>query len=82
MGGGAAEEGEAYQKGVGAVGVGADFAYKASEVTSDYADGVVDAKFGRSELDGRVRLAEHEFQFFYFGIADNCHRFVKATAVG
>lgn len=54
MDGGAAKEGEAYEEGVGAVGVGADFAFKTSEVASDYADGVVDAKFGRRELDGCV----------------------------
>ena len=59
--GGAAEEGEADYEGVGAVGVGADFTFEASEVASDYADGVVDAEFGRRELDGGVGLAEHEF---------------------
>lgn len=59
--GGTAEEGEAYYQGVGAVGVVADFAFEASEAASDYADGVVDAEFGRRELDGSVGLAEHEF---------------------
>lgn len=54
MDGGAAEEGETDYQDVGAVGVGADFAFKTSEVASDYADGVVDAKFGRRELDGCV----------------------------
>lgn len=61
MDGGAAEEGEADYQGVGAVRVGADFAFEASEAASDYADGVVDAEFGRRELDGSVGLAEHEF---------------------
>lgn len=81
MDGGAAEEGEADYEGVGAVGVGADFAFKAPEAASDYADGVVDAEFCRRELDGGVGLAEHEFQFLYLGIANDCHWLVEATAI-
>ena len=78
---GAAEEGEANHQGVGAVGVGADFAFKASKVASDYADGVVDAEFSRRELDGGVGLAEHEFQLLDFRIADDGHWLVEATAI-
>ena len=51
---GAAEEGEADEEGVGAVGVGADFALEAGEVAADDADGVVDAELGGGKLDGAV----------------------------
>ena len=51
---GAAEEGEADEEGVGAVGVGADFALEAGEVAADDADGVVDAELGGGELNGAV----------------------------
>ena len=81
MDGGAAKEGEAYEEGVGAVGVGADFALKATEVASDYADGVVYSEFGRCKFNRGVRLAEHEFQFLYFSVANDSYRFVETTGI-
>lgn len=51
---GAAEEGEANHQGVGAVGGGADFAFKASKTPSDYTDGVVDAEFHWHKLNGCI----------------------------
>lgn len=79
---GAAEDGEADQEGVGAVGVGADFALEASEVAADDADGVVDAEVGGGKLDGAVRVAEHEPEFGHFGVADDGDGFARAVGAG
>lgn len=58
--GGAAEHGEADDKGVGAVGVASYLALEAAQVAADYTDGVVDVEFGGSKVDGAVGLTEHE----------------------
>lgn len=76
---GAAEDGETDQKGVGAVGVGADFAFEAGEVTADDADGVVDAELGGDELDRCVGVSEHEFELLHLCLADDGDGFVEAV---
>lgn len=70
--GGAAKKGEAYQEGVGAVGVAADFTFEAAEVAADHADGVVDMEFGGLEAYGGVGLAEHKAEFLHLGVGDDC----------
>lgn len=79
---GAPEQGEAYGKGVGTIGIGPYFTFKATKTAADYAHIVVHAEDGRYELDWFVGLAEHEFQFLNFGISDNGHGLVEATGIG
>lgn len=76
---GAAEDAEADQEGVGAVAVGAYFAFEALEVAADDADGVVDAELGGDELDRGIGAAEHEFEFIHLGLADDGDGFVEAV---
>lgn len=69
--GGAAEHGEADDKGVGAVGVAPYLALESAKVAADYPDGVVDVEFGGSEVDGAVGLTEHKPELINLGIADD-----------
>lgn len=82
MDGGAAEEGEADEEGVGAVGIGANLALQTAEVAANHADGVVDTECSRDKLNWAVGLAEHEFQLPYLCVADDCHRLVEPPAIG
>lgn len=76
---GAPEDTEADEEGVGAVGVGADFALEALEVATDDADGVVDTELGWNELYGCIGVSEHKFELLHLGLADDGDRFVEAV---